>query len=147
MVATGIVFNRSGEQDSVLLRSPESLDVYDLLVRNPHIQGSNLFVRLHKLLEAGGFDEGLRSTTDRDICIRLADLGTVRYGRIEDCLVQHYAESDRPRLSTPGSDREVRRLERLLSQVPGTDDRRAERGVHPQEPGGVRLRPDRSRDH
>ena len=104
MVATGIVFNWSGEQGSILLRSPESLDVNELLVRNPHIQGSNLFVRLHKLLEAGGFDEGLRSTTDRDICIRLADLGTVRYSRIEDCLVQHYAESDRPRLSTPGSD-------------------------------------------
>ena len=103
MVAAGIVFNRSGEQDSILLRSPESLNVDDLLVRNPYIQGSNLFVRLHKLLEAGGFDEGLRSTTDRDICIRLADLGTIRYGRIENCLVQHYAESDRPRLSTPGS--------------------------------------------
>ena len=103
MVASGIVFNRSGEQNSILLRSPESLDVNELLVRNPHIQGSNLFVRLRKLLEAGGFDEGLRSTTDRDICIRLADLGTIRYGRIEECLVQHYAESDRPRLSTPGS--------------------------------------------
>jgi len=103
MVATGIVFNRSGEEESLLLRSPESLAVSELLVRNPHIQGSNLFVRLSRLLEAGGFDEALRSTTDRDICIRLADLGTVRYGRIHDCLVQHYAESDRPRLSTPGS--------------------------------------------
>ena len=104
MVASGIVFNLSGERDPLLLRSPESLDVNDLLVRNPYIQGSNLFVKLSRLLEAGGFDEGLRSTTDRDICIRLADLGTVRYGKIEDCLVQHYAESDRPRLSTPGSD-------------------------------------------
>ena len=104
MVAAGIVYNHSGEQDSVLLRSPEGLNVNDLLVRNPYIQGSNLFVRLSKMLEAGGFDEGLRSTTDRDICIRLADLGTLRYGRIEDCLVQHYAESDRPRLSTPGSE-------------------------------------------
>ena len=104
MVAAGIFYNHSGEQDSVLLRSPDSLNVNDLLVRNPYIQGSNLFVRLSKMLEAGGFDEGLRSTTDRDICIRLADLGTLRYGRIEDCLVQHYAESDRPRLSTPGSE-------------------------------------------
>ena len=104
MVAAGIVYNHSEEQDSVLLRSPDGLYVNDLLVRNPYIQGSNLFVRLSKMLEAGGFDEGLRSTTDRDICIRLADLGTLRYGRIEDCLVQHYAESDRPRLSTPGSE-------------------------------------------
>ena len=39
MVAAGIVFNRSGEQDSILLRSPESLNVDDLLVRNPHITG------------------------------------------------------------------------------------------------------------
>ena len=104
MVAAGIVYNHSGNQDSVLLRSPEDLNVNDLLVRNPYIQGSNLFVRLSKMLETGGFDEGLLSTTDRDICIRLADLGTLRYGRIEDCLVQHYAESDRPRLSTPGSE-------------------------------------------
>ena len=104
MVAAGIIYNHSEEQDSIPLRSPDSLNVNDLLVRNPYIQGSNLFVRLSKMLEAGGFDEGLRSTTDRDICIRLADLGTLRYGRIEDCLVQHYAESDRPRLSTPGSD-------------------------------------------
>ena len=104
MVATGIVFNRSVEKESLLLRSPESLEVDDLLVRNPHIQGSNLFVRLSRLMEAGGFDEALRSTTDRDICIRLADLGTVRYGRIHECLAQHYAEFNRPRLSTPGSD-------------------------------------------
>ena len=104
MVATGIVFNHTAEGEGLLLRSPESLNVDDLLVRNPHIQGSNLFVRLRKLLEAGGFDESFTSTTDRDICIRLADLGTVRYGRIYDCLVQHYAESGRPRLSTPGSD-------------------------------------------
>ena len=104
MVAAGIIYNQSGEQDSIPLRSPDSLNVDDLLVRNPYIQGSNLFVRLSKMLEAGGFGEGLRSTTDRDICIRLADLGTLRYARIEDCLVQHYAESDRPRLSTPGSE-------------------------------------------
>ena len=63
MVAAGIIYNQSGEQVSIPLRSPDSLNVDDLLVRNPYIQGSNLFVRLHKLLEAGGFDEGLRSTT------------------------------------------------------------------------------------
>ncbi|MXY47219.1 MAG: glycosyltransferase [Chloroflexi bacterium] len=104
MVAAGIVYNRSAEHDAIQLKSPESLEVDDLLVRSTYIQGSNLFVRLSRMLEADGFDEALRSTTDRDICIRLADLGTVKYGRIEDCLVQHYAENDRPRLSTPGSE-------------------------------------------
>ena len=80
MVAAGLIFHRFQDTVSEVYHSPASLEVSDLLVRNPHIQGSNLFVRLRRLLEAGGFDEALTSTTDRDICIRLADLGTIRYG-------------------------------------------------------------------
>ena len=53
---------------------------------------------------AGGFDEALISTTDRDVCIRLADLGTVRYGKLSEYLVHHHAEDDRPRLSSRGSE-------------------------------------------
>ncbi len=104
MVAAGLVFHRSQDTETEVYHPPVSLEVDDLLVRNPHIQGSNLFVRLRRLLEAGGFDEALTSTTDRDICIRLADLGTVRYGPFRENLVHHYADNDRPRLSTPGSD-------------------------------------------
>ena len=104
MVAAGLVFHEPGADHGRLLNPPPSLDVGDLLVRNTHIQGSNLFVRLHKLLEAGGFDEALASTTDRDLCIRLADLGTVRYGGLNEHLVHHHADGDRPRLSTPGSE-------------------------------------------
>ena len=104
MVATGIVFHEPGIQNGRLLDPPGMLDVNDMLVRNTHIQGSNLFVTLRKLLEAGGFDEALASTTDRDICIRLADLGTVRYDTLAAHLVHHHADNDRPRLSTPGGD-------------------------------------------
>ena len=104
MVAAGIVFRELRTQKGILLDPPARLDVTDLLVRNPHIQGSNLFVRLRMLLEAGGFDEALASTTDRDICIRLADLGAVEYGVVSEHLVNHYADNDRPRLSTPGGD-------------------------------------------
>lgn len=104
MVAAGLVFHRSHESEGDLLLPPEGLSVNDLLVRNTHIQGSNLFVRLRKLLEAGGFDEALTSTTDRDICIRLADLGTVNFRALDECLVHHFAEDDRPRLSTAGGD-------------------------------------------
>lgn len=100
MVASGITYHG---HTTKLLDSPDRLSVADLLVRNTNIQGSNIFARLHKLLEAGGFDEALASTTDRDICIRLADLGTVRYGAIHGHMVHHYAENDRPRLSTPGA--------------------------------------------
>ena len=104
MVAAGLVFHRSTDTEGDLLLPPEELNAGDLLVRNTHIQGSNLFVRLRRLLEAGGFDEALTSTTDRDICIRLADLGTVRFGALNECLVHHFADDDRPRLSTAGGD-------------------------------------------
>ena len=102
MAAAGIIYHGSSGHEGQPLTIPQSLEVDDLLVRNPHVQGSNLFVRLRKLLEAGGFDEGLASTTDRDLCIRLADLGSVKYGAIDQHLVHHYAEDDRLRLSTPG---------------------------------------------
>ena len=104
MVAAGLVFHRLGYLEGDLLSPPAGLDENNLLVRNIHIQGSNLFVRLRKLLEAGGFDEALTSTTDRDICIRLADLGTVQFGPLNEFLVHHFAEDDRPRLSTAGGD-------------------------------------------
>ena len=104
MVAAGLVFHRFQDTKIEAYDPPFSLEVSDLLVRNPHIQGSNLFVRLRRLLQAGGFDEALTSTTDRDICIRLADLSTVRYRPLNAHLVHHFADNDRPRLSTPGSD-------------------------------------------
>ena len=97
MVAAGLVFHRFQDTASEVYHPPVSLEVSDLLVRNPHIQGSNLFVRLRRLLEAGGFDETLTSTTDRDICIRLADLGSIRYSGLRENLVHHYADNDRPR--------------------------------------------------
>ena len=104
MVASGLVFIRSQGSDGDLLDPPGSLNARDLRVRNTHIQGSNLFVRLRRLMEAGGFDEALTSTTDRDICIRLADLGTVKYGALNEHLVHHFADNDRDRLSRPGGD-------------------------------------------
>ena len=105
MVAAGLIYHESGAPSGRPLDPSPGLDANELLVRNTHIQGSNLFVRLRKLLEAGGFDEALVSTTDRDVCIRLVDLGTVRYGVLAEHLVHHYADNDRPRLSTPGGDK------------------------------------------
>lgn len=72
------------------------------LIRNTGIQGSNLFVRLSTLLEAGCFDESLHSTTDRDLVIRLADLG-IRFTALDAATVHHDAIGGRDRLSTPGS--------------------------------------------
>ena len=108
MVAAGIVYHRSDSHAGFPLSLAGRLDADDFLVGNPHIQGSNLFVRLRKLLEAGGFDEALPSTTDRDVCIRLADLGTVEFGALSEYLVHHYADDSRPRLTAFGG--EAKRL-------------------------------------
>ena len=104
MVAAGIVYHKTSVHEGWPLSIPERLDVGQLFVRNPHVQGSNLFVRLRKLLEAGGFDEALTSTTDRDMCIRLTGLGSVRFEPLNEHLIHHYAEDDRPRLSSAGGD-------------------------------------------
>jgi len=84
--------------------APEKLSRSAFLVGNPGIQGSNLFLRLSSFLQAGGFDESLSSSTDRDLCIRLAEMNTIRYEAIPEYLVNHYAEADRVRLSTPGTE-------------------------------------------
>ena len=86
-----------------LVTPPESLEVADFLVGNPGIQGSNLVCRLSVLLQAGMFDESLPSCTDRDLCIRIADLPGVSYGAVAEPTVRHFACVSRPRLSTPGS--------------------------------------------
>ncbi len=82
---------------------PEKLSPESFLVSNPNVQGSNLFVRLSRLLEAGGFDEALMSTTDRDLCIRLLKVQGIRYEVLRNHLVHHDASPDPNRLSTPGS--------------------------------------------
>lgn len=103
LVAADIRRIESSDRDPILIKAPTHLLADDFLTHNPGIQGSNLFVRLSVLLAAGGFDEALPSTTDRDLCIRIADLGAIRYSRIPHALIDHFAESDRTRLSIRGS--------------------------------------------
>lgn len=101
-VIAGIIRHESETDPCTAQGVPTGLDISDFLMTNPGIQGSNLFLRLSTLLRAGGFDEALQSTTDRDLCIRLLDLGDVRYGVIDAQLVHHNAYAG-GRLSTPGS--------------------------------------------
>lgn len=103
MVAADLRRIESIDQTPTIEKAPETLCTDACLVGNPGIQGSNIFVRFRVLLAAGGFDEALRSTTDRDLCIRIADLGWVRYGRLPEALVDHFACANRARLSTRGS--------------------------------------------
>ena len=89
--------------EPALVIPPPSLQASSFLVRNPGIQGSNLVCRLSVLLEAGLFDESLPSCTDRDLCIRIAELPGVRYGTTAHPTVHHFACRSWPRLSTYGS--------------------------------------------
>ena len=109
---------------------PPSLDAADFLVGNPGIQGSNLVVRLGVLLEAGLFDESLASCTDRDLCIRIAELPGVRYGVTSGTTVDHFACASRPRLSTPGSAAKREGLDRFYRKYRGrmSEDQRKEFG-------------------
>ncbi len=111
LIATDLLRHEGDGRPTIPQAAPDVLDVANLLVRNPGIQGSNIFARLSTLLAAGLFDEGLASTTDRDLCIRVADLGYVRYARLAKPLVHHFADTDRPRLSTPGSPRKLAGLD------------------------------------
>ena len=118
------------EEDAVPepVTPPASLDAADFLVGNPGIQGSNLVCRLSVLLEAGLFDEWLPSCTDRDLCIRIADLPDVRYGPAGRPSVRHFACRSRQRLSTPGSASKNRGLDRFYRKYCGRmsdDDRTA----------------------
>ena len=101
MVAAPLWRHEDGAAPKVRV-PPEALDPDDFLIGNPNIQGSNLFCRLSVLLEAGLFDEWLPSCTDRDLCIRIADLPGVLYGTTEKVTVHHHASDTHRRLSTPG---------------------------------------------
>lgn len=96
-------FFRITNNSKQLNPAPDNLCTADFFVGNPGIQGSNIFIRFSCFLEAGCFDENLRSCTDRDLCIRISDLGYIQYNRIPEPLMTHYAENNRVRLSTPGS--------------------------------------------
>ena len=102
-----------------LVVPPRSLEVASFLVGNPGIQCSNLVCRLSVLLEAGLFDEWLPSCTDRDLCIRIAELPGVRYGVTSEPTVHYFACESRPRLSAPGSRAQLEGLDRFFRKYQG----------------------------
>jgi len=63
--------NYHTDEKTFLLSIPHELTLNSFLKGNPHIQGSNTFVKFSTLLKAGCFDENMDSTTDRDLFTRL----------------------------------------------------------------------------
>lgn len=76
------------------LAIPQDLSIHSFLQGNPHIQGSNTFVRLSTLLKAGCFDESMPSTTDRDVFVRLMQQKP-RFAVVNECLVDVDATSNK----------------------------------------------------
>jgi glycosyltransferase involved in cell wall biosynthesis len=92
----GLIYkNEEGEKE---LSIPNELSIHDFLRTNPHIQGSNTFVKLKTLLKAGLFDENMNSTTDRDIFTRILMLNPT-YKVINKYLVNINAEMNRSRIT------------------------------------------------
>jgi hypothetical protein len=56
----------------------EKVFVDDFLVGNPGWQGSNTFVHINAFRRAGYFTDGLQSSNDRDLAIRLLSLPDIR---------------------------------------------------------------------
>lgn len=70
----------------------------NFFIGNPGLQGSNLFIEMKTFWTIGGFDESLKSATDRDLAIRLIEyeriLAQKKIVFVDKCLVNHYATSE-----------------------------------------------------
>ena len=99
MVISGLIRHEVPGDKGRRQEIPTSLDPAEIFIRNTHIQGSNLFLRLARFLEVGGFDENLPSCTDRDLCIRLARLAGLKVASLAAHTVHHYADPRPDRLT------------------------------------------------
>lgn len=89
---------REKERDILLKIDEKKFKINNFYIGNPGFQGSNIFIRLREFLKLGCFDESLKSTTDRDVAIRLIELkNTLKYPKfkfIAEPLVIHHAENE-----------------------------------------------------
>jgi UDPglucose 6-dehydrogenase len=106
-VISGIIRHDSENLMGIKQTIPESVSQSDFYVGNPNIQGSNLFIRMNKIMGVGGFSEDLVSTTDRDICIRLLDLDDIKIGSLRNHMVHHDCTSRSDRLSKKYSEKKT----------------------------------------
>jgi hypothetical protein len=92
------IIRREKERDILLKIDENNFMINNFYIGNPGFQGSNIFIRLREFLKLGCFDESLKSTTDRDVAIRLIELkNTLKYSKfkfIAEPLVIHHAENE-----------------------------------------------------
>ena len=97
-VVAGLNYITDNNEEGEKLEIPKLLKKDSFLASNPHIQGSNTFIKLETILYAGCFDESMNSTTDRDFFTRVMMLNP-KYKIIDEYLVDINAINTRPRLT------------------------------------------------
>jgi len=112
VVVSGLRIFKDGEE--IPRPPPARLQVDDFLVGNPGWQGSNTFVFIQTLLKAGMFTEGLASTNDRDLAIRILSQPQSRLAFTEKHTTTWNIDSHRTCLSSPGSAEKPRGLASFL---------------------------------
>ena len=95
-VVSGLIYRN--EEGDKKLSIPQKLSIHNFLQTNPHIQGSNTFIKLITLLKAGLFDENMSSTTDRDIFTRVMMLNP-SYTVVNEHLTYINAYNNRDRIT------------------------------------------------
>lgn len=75
----------------------------DFLAGNPGWQGSNTFVKLDALMRVNGFTDGMPSTNDRDLAVRLLSLPDVKVAFTHCMTSTWHIDSQEDALSRPGS--------------------------------------------
>jgi len=81
----------------------KTLTEQDFLVGNPGWQGSNTFVKVYKLVEIGGFRDGMQSLNDRYLAIKLLELPNFNLVFTEKWTANWRARTSQGSLSSPGS--------------------------------------------
>ncbi len=109
--------NYHTDEKIIKLDIPQHFDETSFLSKNPHVQGSNTFIKFSVLLKAGCFDEALNSTTDRDLFTRVLMLKP-SYEIINEYLVDVDAHNDRQRL-TNNKDGKLKSLSYFYSKYYG----------------------------
>lgn len=95
-IVGGLIY--CNEQGKQYLSIPAEVTLDSFLRGNPHLQGSNTFIKFTTLLRAGLFDENMSSTTDRDIFARVMLLKPT-YAVLPEHLVEVDAYNSRARIT------------------------------------------------
>lgn len=103
LVACGINFISSNGIKK-LYPNKDTLTKENIFIKNPYIQGSNLFINLWVFFSIGCFDESMRSTTDRDLMMRYLEFiecnKNIKTLFINETLVNYFYDNKINRVTT-----------------------------------------------